>query len=68
MYFIENFVILLDLLVVNNKDVIEFLGVGDNIFLSNIRYYCLIFCVLKLLKFYIRIYKRKFLFFLNIDF
>lgn len=67
-HFTENSATLLDLLVVNNKDVIEFSGVGDNILPSNIRYHCPIFCVLKLPKSHTRTYKRKIWSFSNTDF
>lgn len=67
-HFTENSATLLDLLVVNNKDVIEFSGVGDNILPSNIRYHCPIFCVIKLPKSHTRTYKRKIWSFSNTDF
>ena len=42
-HFTENSATLLDLLVVNHIDVIEFSGVGDNVLPNNIRYHCPIF-------------------------
>ena len=67
-HFTENSATLLDLLVVNNIDVIEFSGVGDNVLPNNIRYHCPIFCILKLPKSHTRMFKRKIWSFSNTDF
>ena len=58
-HFTENSATLLDLLIVNNIDIVEFSGVGENILPSSLRYHCPIFCVLKLPKSHTRTYKRK---------
>lgn len=68
MYFMENFEILLDLLIVNNIENIVFFGVGDNIFLSNIGYYCFIYCVLKLFKLYVEFLLEMFGYFRKLIF
>ena len=67
-HFTENSATLLDLLIVNNIDIIEFSGVGENILPSSLRYHCPIFCVLKLPKSHTRTYKRKIWSFSKTDF
>ena len=51
-HFTENSHTLLDLIIVNNVENIDFSSVGDNILASNIRYRCTIYCALKLPKSY----------------
>ena len=51
-HFTENSQTLLDLIIVNNVENIDFSGVCDNILPNNIRYHCPIYCALKLPKSY----------------
>ena len=46
-HFTDNSQTLLDLIIVNNVENIDFSGVGDNILPSNTRYHCPIYCALK---------------------
>lgn len=64
----ENFEIILDLLIVNDMEKIDFFGVGENVFFSIICYYCFVYCVLKFFKLYIRIFIRKIWLFVEINF
>ena len=67
-HFTESSSTLLDLLIVNNTDIVEFSGVGENILPNTVRYHCPIFCVLKVPKSHTRTYKRKIWTFSKTDF
>lgn len=58
-HFTENSETILNLLIVNDTEKIDFFGMGENVLPSTTLYHCLVYCVLKLPKSYTRTFTRK---------